>query len=199
MSWRNRPGGFSIIVVALVLTAFGLTARAQKAPAPAQKGPAAAQKGPAVVSVATLQTLAPVLDGWTRAPLGGSVVPISEESGYSYAEANYTNGDMKVKLTIGDTVGVDDCLLALAAMVTVLPAGYSEKLPPATSISRFEFSGYQAASKWNSEKTEGEFSVVVNGRFVVKAEGTKIDSVDTLRDIVSKIDLKKLSELKPGK
>ncbi len=196
MSWRNRPGGFSFIVVALVLTALAVPALAQKK---ASAATPAAQKGPAVVPVATLQTLAPTLDGWTRAPLGGSVVPISEESGYSFAEANYTNGAMKVRVTIGDTVGVDDCLLALAAMVTVLPPGYSEKLPPATSISRFEFSGYQAASKWNSEKTEGEFSVVVNGRFVVKAEGSGIDSVDTLRDIVSKIDLKKLSELKPGK
>ena len=193
MAWGIRLGRFSLLVMALFLVG-GLTARAQKAPAAAP-----APKGPAVVSVATLQTLVPAIDGWTRAPLAGSVVPISEESGYSFAEGDYTNGAMKVKLTIGDTVGVDDCLLALAAMVTVLPAGYSEKLPPATSISRFEFSGAQAASKWNSEKLEGEFSVVVNGRFVVKAEGTKLDSIDTLRAIVSKIDLAKLGALKPGK
>lgn len=194
MTQRTRLGVVSFFVAAALVSVFMLTASAQKAPAAAPP-----PKGPAVVAVATLQTLMPQLDTWTRGPLGGSVVLISEESGYSFAEADFTSGDMKVRLTVGDTIGVDDCLLALAAMVVVLPEGYSEKLPPATSISRFTFSGFQAASKWDSEKQKGEFSVVVNGRFVVKAEGTQLDSVDTLRNIVSKIDLQKLSELKAGK
>ena len=193
MAWDSRLGKCSIVVVSLFFFLLGLTAQAQQKPA------AAAPPTPKVVSVATLQTQIPTIDGWTRAPLAGQIVSISEESGYSFAEGNFTKGDMKVKLTVGDTVAVDDCLMALAALVVVLPAGYSQKVPAGSEISRFEFGGGQAASKWNLGKQEGEFSVVINGRFVVKAEGTGLDSLDTLKDIVGRIDLKKLGELKPGK
>ncbi len=195
MAWISQIRRFSIVVLALVVSAFGLNVNAQK-PAPA---PPAAPKAPALVSIASLQTLMPAVDGWTRAPLAGDVVQISEVSAYSFAEGDFTNGAMKAKLTIGDTVGVDDCLMAMAALVVVLPAGYSERVPAGSEISRFEFGGGQAASKWNAVKMEGEFSVVINGRFVVKAEGTGIDSIDTLRGLVSQIDLKKLAALKPGK
>ncbi len=195
MTWCSRIGKSALVVLALAVTLFGGTARAQKPASPAPATP----KRPDVVSVATLQTLMPTLDGWTRALPAGDVVLVSDTAAYSFAEGDYTNGAMNVKLTIGDTVGVDDCLMALAALVTVLPPNYAERVPPATAISRFEFNGFQAASKWNSEKLAGEFSVVVSSRFVVKAEGTELDSIETLRAIVGRIDLKKLSELKPGK
>ena len=191
MTWGSRINRFSL-VLGLMVTVFSLTAAAQKPPA------AAVVKAPVQVSVASLQTIIPTMDSWTRAPLGGSVVTISDESGYTFADADFKNGDMKVRLTVGDTVGVSDCVMALAPLVMVLPAGYSQDVPPATSLKRFEFSGYQAASKWNGQKLEGEFQVIV-GRFIVKAEGDHLTSIDQLRAIVEKIDLKKLSELKPGK
>lgn len=195
MAQGTRLGVVSFLVSAALVLVVTLTASAQKVP-PAAPPPA---KGPALVAVAVLQTLVPELDAWTRGALGGHVVSISETFGYSFAEADFTNGNMKVRLTIGDTEGAESCLLALAAMVSMLPEGYSETLPPATSIRRFTFSGFQAASRWDSEKLAGEFSVVVSGRFVVNAEGTHLDSLDTLRDIVSKVNLKRLSELTPGK
>lgn len=193
MAWGSRFRRFSIALVTSCLSVAGLSLQAQK-PAAAARPPA-----PKVVSVATLQTQMPTIDGWVRAPLRGEVVAISEESGYSFAEGVFTKGDIKVKLTVGDTVAVDDCLMALAALVVVLPAGYSQKVPAGSEISRFEFGDSQAASKWNPGKLEGEFSVVINGRFVVKAEGTGLDSIDTLKSIVSLVDLKKLAALKPGK
>lgn len=192
MSWGSRISRLSLVALALMVTMFSLTTAAQKPPA------AALVKMPPQVSVAALQTMFPSMDGWTRAPLSGSVVTISDESGYTFADADYTNGAMKVRLTIGDTVGVSDCVMALAPLVAVLPAGYSQDVPPATSLKRFEFGTYQAASKWNGQKLEGEFQVVV-GRFIVKAEGDHLDSIDPLRALVEKVDLKKLSELKPGK
>lgn len=192
MAWGQRlvSGAALVAVVALGSVTLG----AQKAPAKA-----AAPKGPDVVAVAVLQPLLPKMDGWTRGTPGGSVVPISDEQGYSFADAEFTNGEQKVKVTIGDTSSVEDCLLALAAMVTVLPPGYNEKVPPATTIMRFEHNGHQAASKWNAEKLEGEFSLLVGARFVVKVEGTKVESLDVLKNFANLVDLQKLGSLKPAK
>jgi hypothetical protein len=200
MAWGNRLFRFSLIVVAATVTVFSVSVGAAQKPA-AKPAPAAAPapKGPAVVPIKTLQTLIPQLDGWTRGAPNGDVVMINDESGYSFADAEFTNGDMKIRLTVGDTVGVDDCMMALAALVTMLPEGYSEQLPPATSVTRLAVNGHQAASKWNSAKLEGEFSIVVDKRFVVKAEGSKLESVDALRALVEKVDLAKLVAMKPVK
>ena len=153
----------------------------------------------AVVSVDTLKTMIPESDGWTRGPLTGDVVSVSDDTGYSFAVATFVNGNAKVHLTIGDTGGIGDCNMALAGMISVLPEGYSETPAPATTIMRFTYAGFQAASKWNAEKFTGEFSVLVADRFVVKADGEGVDALDTLRVFVSKVDLKKLADLKPGK
>ena len=107
MAWGQRlvSGAALVAVVALGSVTLG----AQKAPAKAAPAP----KGPDVVAVAALQPLLPKMDGWTRGTPGGSVVPISDDQGYSFADAEFTNGEQKVKVTIGDTSSVEDCLLAL--------------------------------------------------------------------------------------
>ena len=141
----------------------------------------------------------PETDGWTRGATASDVVRVSDDAGYSFVTADYANGAAKIRLMIGDTIGAGDCLMALAAMISVLPNGYSESPAPSTNITRFAFDGYEAASKWNSARLSGEFSVLVDGRFVVKAEGDGVDSLDTLRAFASKVDFKKLGQLKPGK
>jgi hypothetical protein len=164
-----------------------------------QKPAAVALKPLPVVGVEALKTMIPEAAGWTRGETASDVVRVSDDIGYSFVTSEYTNGASKIRLTIGDTSGAGDCLMALAAMISVLPQGYSETPAPATSITRFTYQGYEAASKWNSDKLSGEFSVLVGGRFVVKAEGDGVDTLDTLRAFASKVDFKKLAELKPGK
>ena len=164
-----------------------------------QKPAAPVLKPLPVVSLEVLQSLLPEADGWTRGPLIGDIVHVTDDTGYSFAVADFAKGSAKLHLTIGDTVGVGDCLMALGAMISVLPAGYSEKPEPTTSIVRFTYEGYESASKWNASTFSGEFSVLVADRFVVKAEGEGVDSLDTLRVFVSKVDFKKLAALKTGK
>ena len=164
-----------------------------------QKPAAPAPKPLPVVTLDVLQAMLPEADGWTRGPIAGDVVRVSDDTGYSFTGADFTNGAAKIHLMIGDTFGAGDCLLALAAMITVLPEGYSEKPAPGTAIMRFTYEGFQAASKWNTEKLSGEFSVLVADRFVVKAEGTGVAALDTLRAFVSKVDFKKLADLKTAK
>ena len=181
------------------LTLSALFALAFAGAASPQNPAALALKPLSVVSVNALRTMIPTVDGWTRGEPVGEVVRVSDDTGYSFVVAEFVNSAARVRLTIGDTVGAGDCLMALAAMISVLPEGYSENPAPSTNIMRFTYEGFQAASKWNADKFSGEFSVLVAGRFVVKAEGEGLDTLDTLRAFVSKVDFKKLAELKPGK
>ena len=100
MAWGQRlvSGAALVAVVALGSVTLG----AQKAPAKAAPAP----KGPDVVAVAALQPLLPKMDGWTRGTPGGSVVPISDDQGYSFADAEFTNGEQKVKVTIGGCANI---------------------------------------------------------------------------------------------
>ena len=182
----------TLILSALVALAFAGAPSLQKPPAPALKPLP-------IVAVDVLKTMIPEAAGWTRGEIVSDVVRVSDDTGYSFVASEFTNGASKVRLTIGDTYGAGDCLMALAAMISVLPQGYSEKPAPATTIERFAYQGHEAASKWNSDNLSGEFSVLVDGRFVVKAEGSSVDTLDTLRGFASKVDFKKLAELKSGK
>jgi len=182
----------NLFLAALIALTAAVPARTQKPATPADKPIG-------VVTVDALRTMLPESAGWTRGDSAGDVVRVSDDAGYSFVTGQYTNGTAKIRLTIGDTVGTGDCLMALAAMISGLPQGYSESPAPATNITRFTYDGLEAASKWNSEKLLGEFSVLVDGRFVVKAEGEGVDALDTLRAFVSKVDFKKLAQLKPAK
>ena len=81
-------------------------------------------------------------------------------------------------------------------MVVTFPDGYSGQIPPSTSVTRLIFKGSPAASLVDSTAGEGEFTVLIGGRFVVKAEGKNLVSNDVLRQMVDLIDLKALSALK---
>jgi hypothetical protein len=81
-------------------------------------------------------------------------------------------------------------------MVISLPEDYVGTVPPATTVARVTVQGMPAASRWDDKDKEGEFTVLVGGRFVAKAEGAKVTDLATLRGIVELVDLKRLGELK---
>ena len=111
-------------------------------------------------------------------------------------DAVYINGAMKVRVTLADTAGDPAALAVLATMVVTLPDNYSATIDGAASVSRVTFKGSPAAMRWDPVKLDGEFVVIVGGRFVAKAEGTGIDSIEALRGFVEQVDLKALAELK---
>lgn len=191
----NHPNRFGALSVAVVLAALTLTVQA----GPSAPGSTQDQKGPPMVAVTALEPFIPALDGWTKAKSGGNRVVISDEAGYTFADTVFTKGTMNVRVTVADTAATQDCLLSLATMVTTLPEDYSDEVPPATTIKRLTVNGMPAAYRWDGEKQEGEYTVVIGGRFVAKVEGTKVDALETLRAILDQIDMKKLGELKPGK
>lgn len=195
MTLLNRSGIFSAAIMAAFVVMFATHAQARQGiPGGAQE-----PKGPPMVTVAALQPFVPAMEGWTKAKSGGNRVVISEQAGYTFADTTFTKNDMNLRVMVADTAATEDCLISLATMVTTLPEDYSDEVPPATTIKRLTVNGMPAAYRWDNEKKEGEYTVVVAGRFVVKVETTKADALETLRAVIDSVDLAKLATLKPGK
>jgi hypothetical protein len=147
------------------------------------------------VAAAALQKLLPSIDGWTSGVARADLVEISPSAKYSYTNVTFTKADVRVKLTLADTGFSSDSLTALAAMVVTMPEDYAGQVG-ALAIKRMQIGGSPAVEAWDAQKTAGEISVVVGGRFVATVEASKVDSVATLRAILDKVDLKALAALK---
>lgn len=176
-----------VALVTVAATALAVTLGAQSRPL--------ASSGPAIVSAGALEKLLPAPTGWTRIRTNKDLITLTETCSYSYADALYTNGAMKVRITLADTAADPSSLAVLATMVTSFPDDYSGRIPPATTIKRMPFNDAPAALRWDTAVSEGEFVVVFEKRFVAKAEGTSLDTADTLRSLVEQINLKALGEL----
>jgi hypothetical protein len=175
--WWVRACWFVITCVSLV---SGLTAQSKAVPP---------------VAAALLQKLLPSADGWTSGVARADLIEISPAAKYSYASINFTKEDLRVKLTLADTGASADSLTALASMVVTMPDDYAGTVG-GLAIKRTLIAGSPAVEAWDAQKSAGEVTVVVNGRFVATAEASKVDSVATLRAIVEKVDLKALAALK---
>lgn len=149
-----------------------------------------------LVATAALRALLPNLPGWTRDHGDEDLVTLSPECGYAFANATYVKDGMSLRVMLADTGFDADSISTLAMMVTMFPDGHVGVVPPATEIKRVVFNGWPAASLWDNQKAEGEFTVLVGGRFVAQGEGKRLDSADILQDAVGRIDLKALAALK---
>jgi hypothetical protein len=150
-----------------------------------------------LVAPAALEKLLPAApEGWTRLDVRLKQIDISQECSYTSAATAYTKGEMRVKLTLADTGSHEEGLMALAMSVVTLPDNHFDQIPPATTIRRVKIDGSPAVEMWDAEKINGEITVVVGGRFVASVEASKADSLETLRAILTGVDLKALSALK---
>lgn len=132
----------------------------------------------------------PEMPGWEREKPKGErmTMPVS----FSQAEAQYNKGDASVTMKVTDS-GFNQLLVAPFAMM--LTTGYaketSDGYEKATTVSSFP-----AFEKWDTESKHGEFTVFVNKRFIVEAEGSGLASTKDLQAFLDKMDLKKIADLK---
>ena len=151
---------------------------------------------PELVSAAALEALIPAPDGWTKVSGRASEVAISPTVAYVAANALFTKDASRVRVTIADTDGSADVLVALATMVVSLPDGHSQTMKPATTITRASYKNWPSAERWDGVKMAGELSVVVNGRFVIALDGSGLESPVTLFEVLEAIDLGAVARLK---
>jgi hypothetical protein len=173
------------VVTSLAVAIFG-------APIAATSG-----QSPTVTPVAptALQKLLPSADGWTSTPIRANQIVMSPEATYTFANVTMMKDEWRVKVQVSDTGGSSDSLTALAMVVICPPSDYTAESPEQT-IKRKQIDGAPAAEMWNGNKNSGEITAVVAGRFVVTVDSSNVDSLQTLREIFAKIDLKAVAALK---
>jgi len=111
----------------------------------------------------------------------------------SRAEARYhSDADASAHVEIFDTGGVAGvATMALAAWTMAdidkeTDSGYEKTT---------KLEGYKGYEKYNNDSKSGEINVLVADRFVVNVSGNNL-TMDQLKNILSDLDLDKLSELK---
>lgn len=149
-----------------------------------------AQGSAKAIDFEELKAMLPELDGWTRSDTKGEqlTMPVA----YSRAETRYRNDASRIELEITDTAFSQ---LLLAPLSMFFSAGYSERsddgFKRATKIG-----GQPGMEEWNARSHRGEVTAVCGSRFVVKATGHDIDSLDVVRKVVESVDLAKLAAIK---
>ena len=147
------------------------------------------------VAPASLQALLPSIEGWTSLPARANQIALSPEASYSFASVTLTKDEWRVKVQLSDTGGSSDSLTALA-MVVICPPGDLTSDMPGQTIKRLKIGSAPAAELWNADKTSGEITAVIANRFVVTVDSSDVDSLQTLRAIFAKVDLKAVEALK---
>jgi hypothetical protein len=149
-----------------------------------------------LIDPAVLQPLLPAApEGWTLSRARHDRID-TPDCTFSFAEAMFTKGEMNVRLTVADTAGAPEALMVLATMVMTLPPDFVGDVPPSTIVRRSVIEGQQAAERFSAADRDGEVIILVDKRFVVKAEGRKLSGLDALQTMVRLIDLKKVAALK---
>ena len=138
------------------------------------------------IAFQTLETALPSVSGWEmekpRSERMTSPVPFSK------TEAEFKNGEQRVRVTITDSAAAGMLLIPIRMMVA---SGYSKETSDgyekATTVI-----GQPAVEKWQTDDKRGELTILANDRFIVEMRGRNVANVKTLHDFAAKVDLGKL-------
>jgi X-X-X-Leu-X-X-Gly heptad repeat protein len=138
-----------------------------------------------------LKTQLPEIGGWTRSNVKGEQQAMMSVS-ISRAEARYQKDDSHIDLEIVDTA-LSQLLLAPLSMF--LATGYSERSDEGFKRA-VKIGAYPGMEEWSAQSRRGEVTAVVANRFIVKATGHDVPSLDPVKAAVGAVDLGKLAALK---
>jgi hypothetical protein len=142
------------------------------------------------VSFRDLQTVLPAMDGWEMdKPTGERMTsPVP----FSRSEATYRKDEARIQVEVVDS-GFNQMLVAPALMM--LAAGYERETESGyekvTKVGEFP-----AFEKWDNTSKDGELSIVVNRRFIVKVDGNSVADAKVLHDFAKATGLAKLAGMK---
>ena len=180
-----------LLVVWAVVTATIACGGANSSGTTGQTGPAAGS-GPAagltLVPHTTLETYLPALPGWTfeYQPRGDT----DTAEGYARIQVNYARGENGMSIEIVDTMKNPNVLDPLPATLA------SDAAAQQAGLTRTTVGGFPGVQEWTPEPRNGEVTVLLSDRFVVKAVGSTVPDLATIRAAVEAVDLKKLAAVK---
>ena len=142
------------------------------------------------VGYSQLQAFFPTIPDWTRGEATGDDVTVGMS--ISNAQVTYTKGDSSVVLDITDTAMNQLVVGQVAAMIKSVnieqPANGYRK---ASTVA-----GFPAIEEWDADTKSAELTVIVAGRFIVKANANDVSDIKPARAVIDAVDLKKLAALK---
>lgn len=142
------------------------------------------------VAFQRLMTLLPEVSGWSRSDDRGE--QLSNPTTSSRAEALYRRDGSHVELEIADAA-LDDVLLA--PLSAFLASGYAERTAMGFRRSA-RLVGQPALEEWQDDPHRGEVTLVVADRFIVRATGYDVDTLDPVRRVIRAVDMSALSALR---
>ena len=142
------------------------------------------------VSFRDMQTAFPTVSGWEMGKPKGE--RMTSPVAFSQTEVRYKNGTQSIDVKIVDSAFNQ---ILVAPWAVFLTAGY-EKETDTGYEKATKIGGNPGLEKWNSENKDGEITVLVANRFIVKFEGDGLDDIKALQSFVSATDLTKLGALK---
>ena len=151
-----------------------------------------AQGSATAVPFESLVALLPEMAGWKRGEPKGEEVSTPIFISISRAEARYEMGDSTMTIEITDTA-LSQMLIAPLAMF--FHPGYAERSPNGFKRAT-KIAGHPAVEDWNSRSKRGEVTVLVASRFLLKASGDDVASIDVARKAAESVDIGKLAALK---
>jgi hypothetical protein len=134
----------------------------------------------------TLQTALPSVSGWEMEKPTGE--RMTSPFPFSKTEAEYNNGEQRVRVTITDSAAAGLMLMPVRMMVA---AGYSKETSSGYEKATTA-AGQPAVEKWQPDDKRGELTILANDRFVIEVRGRDVANVKTLHDFAAKLDLGKL-------
>jgi hypothetical protein len=142
------------------------------------------------VSLKELIALLPAPAGWQRErPTGERLTaPVH----FADAMVRLMKGDATVTAKISDSALNQVLVEPLALLIASHhERGTSREYEKAVTVR--DAPGFE---KWDSKTKSGNLTVIVNKRFIVEIDGSGIDDPKVLHEILDKIDLRKLADLK---
>ena len=173
--------GLSLAVV--ILAATGVSAGPQLARA-------SAPTGVRVIDFDTLKPLLPPFAGWTQTDTKGE--QLSAPVSHSRAETRYRRNDERIELEIVDTATSP---LLLAPFAMFVAPGYSERSEDGFKRA-VRIGGHPGAEEWNVKTGRGEVTAIVANRFLVRAMGSHVGDLTSVRALVESVDFARLTALR---
>jgi len=134
-----------------------------------------------------LKALLPSRIGWMTQTEHSSENAGSFGFNVASAEAKYEFGEKWIKLTVVDLGGVPMAMFGLSFWNNIeVDKETKEEIEKV-----YEENGHKYHVKYNKKLEQGEFTTVVNDRYVIKSEGEKVN-LNALKSAYSKVNLGKL-------
>jgi len=150
--------------------------------APVSAGtPAATKSSVPLVPHDQLAALLPVIDGWQRGEISSGSISLPAPA--TNATTAYTREKARVDLEITDTGGAAE---HIEALTKVAGSDFTQQASNGY-MKGTTLAGFPAVESWNHVDHLGDITLLIDQRYVVHANATGLDKIETLRELIQKV------------